>query len=103
MVLIISSIHKYRVPDCRNFKLTRRLPGASINQGYKEFNPFAGREKRIDLLRKDGRTAEGNIGCSPAVFSLSGQLNLKRREVNIYEYCQKGPAGKTRICLDDQT
>jgi len=35
-------------------------------------------------------------------FPYAGQLNLKRREVNIYEYCQKSLAGKDRICLDDQ-
>ncbi len=57
----------------------------------------------MDRLKKDGRTAEGCISGSSAVFSLSEQLDLKRREVNIYEYCQKDLAGKVRICLDDQT
>lgn len=33
----------------------------------------------MDLLKKDGRTAEGNRGCSPAVFSLSGAVEPEEK------------------------
>jgi hypothetical protein len=83
------------MPDCGNFKLTLRIPGATINYKSAGAKPSLRKgEKAMDSLRKDGRTAERCISGSSAVFPLRA-FDLKRREVNIYEYCEKGLAGKT--------